>query len=187
MLDTGELTPGRNRLFQNIPQIGPLRRPMMTIAGSFAPSTSAFSREPCWRRLRSFRSSAMVPATSRDFAWVGIFASHFGGETRFGFSKVFMLDAAHPSVEPAIERLFYFDSNLLILPLGDTRWRPFYRSAAELADVMISGNFGAVLHPRHFKLPLRRRHQVSPWAPGGVSRRHPRQPHLLRQRRLRSV
>jgi hypothetical protein len=81
------------------------------------------------------------------------YATHFGGETRFGFSKVFLLDATR-SVEVGYQQIFYFDSNLLIYPLGDTRWRPFLSIGGGLADVLIVDNVGLRLHPGAFNLPM---------------------------------
>ena len=81
------------------------------------------------------------------------YAAHFGGETRFGFSKAFFLDAAR-TTEVGYQQLFYFDSNLLIYPWGDTRWRPFLSIGGGLADVLIVGNNGLLLHPMAFNMPL---------------------------------
>ncbi|HVA46250.1 MAG TPA: hypothetical protein VNH11_07745 [Pirellulales bacterium] len=81
------------------------------------------------------------------------YSTHFGGETRFGFSKVYMVDAATRSVEVGYQKLFYFDSNLLIYPWGDTRWRPFLSIGGGLADINIVSNNGPVLHPGAFNLP----------------------------------
>jgi hypothetical protein len=81
------------------------------------------------------------------------FNTHFGGETRFGFSKVFLLDAGR-NTQVGYQRIFYFDSNLLIYPWGDTRVRPFLSIGGGLADIMIVGNAGGVLHPGAFNLPF---------------------------------
>ncbi|HET6879749.1 MAG TPA: hypothetical protein VFI31_06330 [Pirellulales bacterium] len=81
------------------------------------------------------------------------YATHFGGETRFGFSKVFLLDATR-SVEVGSQQIFYFDSNLLIYPFGDTRWRPFLSLGTGLADVLIVDNAGLRIHPGAFNMPM---------------------------------
>lgn len=80
---------------------------------------------------------------------------HFGGETRFGFSKVFMLDATHPETVVGYEKIFYVDSNLLIYPWGDTKIRPFLSIGGGLADILIVNNSnGLQLHPGAFNMPL---------------------------------
>ncbi|MGH7134570.1 MAG: outer membrane beta-barrel protein [Pirellulales bacterium] len=81
------------------------------------------------------------------------FNTHFGGETRFGFSKVFLLDASH-NTEVGYQQIFYFDQSLLIYPWGDTRWRPFLALGTGLADVLIVDNAGLRLHPGAFNMPM---------------------------------
>jgi hypothetical protein len=78
---------------------------------------------------------------------------HFGGEMRFGFSKVDFLDSTQ-SVSTGYQKLFYFDTNLMIYPWGDTRWRPFISIGGGLADMVISGNNGLGLHPDAFNTPI---------------------------------
>lgn len=82
------------------------------------------------------------------------YAAHFGGETRFGFSKVFLLDSHTRSTQVGFQRLFYFDSSVLIYPWGDTRWRPFLAIGGGLADIFIISNSGVNLHPGAFNLPF---------------------------------
>lgn len=82
------------------------------------------------------------------------YATHFGGETRFGFSKVFLLDSQTRSTEVGFQRLFYFDQSLLIYPWGDTRIRPFFAIGGGLADIFIISNNGVNLHPGAFNLPI---------------------------------
>jgi hypothetical protein len=79
--------------------------------------------------------------------------THFGGETRFGFSKVFLLDAER-TTSVGYQQIFYFDSNLLIYPWGDTRWRPFLSLGTGLADILIADNSGLRLHPGAFNMPM---------------------------------
>lgn len=82
------------------------------------------------------------------------FSRYFGGEERFGFSKVFLLDAASRSVEVGYQRLFYFDANLLIYPWGDTRVRPYLSIGSGYADIFIVSNSGLRLHPGAFNMPM---------------------------------
>jgi hypothetical protein len=82
------------------------------------------------------------------------FSRYFGGEERFGFSKVFLLDGASHSVQVGYQRLFYFDANLLIYPWGDTRIRPYVSIGSGYADVFIVSNAGLRLHPGAFNLPM---------------------------------
>jgi hypothetical protein len=153
MLDSEELMPHRRgHFFQRVPRIGPIRQPMMRDSWQFRPfNISVFegallATAPI---VPEFRNGAGY-FTGFRVGWD--FATHFGGETRFGFSKVFLDDAAR-SASTGYEKLFYFDSNLLYYPLGDTRWRPFFSIGGGLADVLINGNFGT-LHPTAFNLPF---------------------------------
>lgn len=90
------------------------------------------------------------------------YATHFGGETRFGFSKVFLLDSQTRSTEVGYQRLFYFDTNVLVYPWGDTRFRPFFSLGGGLADIFVVSNDGLRLHPGAFNLPFG----------GGIKYRH---------------
>lgn len=81
------------------------------------------------------------------------YSKYFGGETRFGFSKVFLLDTAHQT-QVGYQQIFYADSDLLIYPWGDTRWRPFLSIGGGLADILIVDNAGLRLHPGAFNLPM---------------------------------
>lgn len=90
------------------------------------------------------------------------YATHFGGETRFGFSKVFLLDAQTRSTEVGYQRLFYFDTSVLVYPWGDTRFRPFFALGGGLADIFVVSNQGLRLHPGAFNLPFG----------GGIKYRH---------------
>ena len=96
-------------------------------------------------------NTAVSYFTGFRFGWD--FNTHFGGETRFGFSKVFLLDASR-NTEVGYQQIFYFDSNLLIYPWGDTRWRPFLALGTGLADVLIVDNAGLRLHPGAFNMPM---------------------------------
>ncbi|HEX5443804.1 MAG TPA: hypothetical protein VFW87_08250 [Pirellulales bacterium] len=82
------------------------------------------------------------------------YATHFGGETRFAFSKVFLLDSQTRSTEVGYQRLFYFDTNVLVYPWGDTRFRPFFSLGGGLADILVVSNNGLRLHPGAFNLPF---------------------------------
>ena len=82
------------------------------------------------------------------------FSKYFGGEERFGFSKVFLLDGATHSIQVGYQRLFYFDANLLIYPWGDTRVRPYLSLGSGYADVFIVSNTGLRLHPGAFNMPM---------------------------------
>ncbi|HVX14452.1 MAG TPA: outer membrane beta-barrel protein [Pirellulales bacterium] len=81
------------------------------------------------------------------------FGTHFGGETRFGFSKIFFLDPTQ-SIQTGSQQIFYFDTNLLIYPWGDTRVRPFISIGGGLADMVITGKNGLGLHPDVFNTPF---------------------------------
>lgn len=82
------------------------------------------------------------------------FSKYFGGEERFGFSKVFLLDGATHSIQVGYQRLFYFDANLLIYPWGDTKVRPYLSLGSGYADVFIVSNTGLRLHPGAFNMPM---------------------------------
>lgn len=81
------------------------------------------------------------------------YSKYFGGETRFGFSKVFLLDTTRQT-QVGYQQIFYVDSDLLIYPWGDTQWRPFLSIGGGLADVLIVDNAGLRLHPGAFNLPM---------------------------------
>jgi hypothetical protein len=151
LADTDELMPaGRGRLFDRLPHVPPARPPMMRESWQFRPfNLSIFEGAllvtppiPAFRNGAGFLTGFRV-------GWD--FATHFGGETRFGFSKVFLLDAAR-STEIGYEKIFYFDANLLYYPLGDTKWRPFFSLGGGLADVQIVSN--SSLHPTAFNMPF---------------------------------
>lgn len=153
MSDTDQFLPGSGRhLFQRIPRIGPIRQPMMRDSWQFRPfNISVFegallATAPV---VPEFRNGAGF-FTGFRVGWD--FATHFGAEARFGFSKVFLDDVTR-SASTGYEKLFYFDTNLLYYPLGDTRWRPFFSIGGGLADANITGNFGT-LHPTAFNLPF---------------------------------
>jgi hypothetical protein len=147
------LPPARRRLFDHMPRIGPARQPLMRDSWQFRPFNisifegALFATAPV---VPEFRNSVGY-LTGFRVGWD--FATHFGGETRFGFSKVFLLDATR-STDIGYEKIFYFDSNLLYYPFGDTKWRPFFSIGGGLADVLIVGNSIGTLHPDTFNLPF---------------------------------
>jgi hypothetical protein len=153
-LDTGELMPAdRTRLFDHLPHIGPARQPMMRDSWQFRPfNISVFEGALLVTApiQSEFRNGAGF-LTGFRVGWD--FAAHFGGETRFGFSKIFLLDSTH-STEIGYEKLFYFDSSLLYYPLGDTQWRPFFSLGGGLADVNVVSSVGSNLHPTAFNMPF---------------------------------
>lgn len=145
--------PGGLPDFGPSPRIPPHRQPMMRESWLFRPWNislfegalfAATPAQPQFNTLNSYFTGFRV-------GWD--YSTHFGGETRFGFSRVFMLDATR-NTEVGYQDIFYFDSNLLIYPLGDTRWRPFFSIGGGLADILIVGNTGAVIHPGAFNMPI---------------------------------
>ncbi|HWB11104.1 MAG TPA: hypothetical protein VG826_17885 [Pirellulales bacterium] len=153
LLDTDLLPPGRQRLFERMPRIGPARQPLMRESWQFRPfyisvfEGALFVTAPV---VPEFRNGASY-FTGFRLGWD--FGAHFGSETRFGFSKVFLFDRTH-STEIGYEKIFYFDSNLLYYPFGDTRWRPFFSIGGGLGDVQIVSTANGTLHPDTFNLPI---------------------------------
>ena len=142
-----------------LPDFGPsrpvpaARQPMMRESWLFRPWNisifegalfAATPAQPQFKTLNSYFTGFRV-------GWD--YTTHFGGETRFGFSRVFMLDA-NRATQVGYQNIFYLDSNLLIYPLGDTRWRPFFSIGGGLADILIVENAGATLHPGAFNMPI---------------------------------
>jgi hypothetical protein len=142
-----------------LPDFGPSRpmpvqkQPMMRESWLFRPWNisifegalfAATPAQPGFKTLNSYFTGFRI-------GWD--YTTHFGGETRFGFSRVFILDA-NRNTQVGYQNIFYFDSNLLIYPLGDTRWRPFFSIGGGLADILIAENNGATLHPGAFNMPI---------------------------------
>lgn len=135
------------------PRVHPSQQPMMRESWLFRPwnisifEGALFAATPAQPQFNTLNSYF----TGFRIGWD--YSTHFGGETRFGFSKVFMLDA-NRNTQVGYQNIFYMDSNLLIYPLGDTRWRPFFSIGGGLADILIVSNSGAVLHPGAFNMPI---------------------------------
>jgi hypothetical protein len=153
-LDPGDFGPSVPRhLFDRLPRLGPARQPMLRESWLFRPFNisvfegALFATSP----VRSEFHNGVGFFTGFRVGWD--FDAHFGGETRFGFSKIYLLDSTR-TTEVGYQKLFYFDSNLLIYPWGDTRWRPFLSVGGGLADVLIVSNSGGTLHPDAFNLPF---------------------------------
>jgi hypothetical protein len=152
MNDDGGMAPNLGQhFFDRLPRMGQNRQPMLRESWLFRPFNISF-----------FEGALFATAPIPQFAnGVGFltgfrvgwdFDPHFGGETRFGFSKIYMVGPAQ-SVGDGYEKIFYFDANLLIYPWGDTRWRPFFTIGGGLADVLVVSNAGT-LHPGAFNLPF---------------------------------
>ena len=154
ILDPSTLPPSMPpTFFDRMPRVPPRKQPMMRESWLFRPFNVSFFEGALFAAppiTPQFRTSTGY-FTGFRIGWD--FAAHFGGETRFGFSKVDMLEAP-PSTLGGYQKIFYFDSNLLIYPWGDTRWRPFLSIGGGLADNMIVANNGNVLHPDTFNMPL---------------------------------
>jgi hypothetical protein len=149
--DLGPAAPGH--FFDRVPRFGPARQPMLRESWQFRPFNisvfegALFATPP----IRPEFHSGVGFFTGFRVGWD--FSTHFGGETRFGFSKIYLFDSAR-TAEVGYQKLFYFDSNLLIYPWGDTRWRPFFSIGGGLADVLIVSNTAGTLHPGAFNLPF---------------------------------
>lgn len=152
MLEAGDLSPPPS-FFDSMPRIPPRRQPMLRESWLFRPFNvsvfegALFATPP----IKPQFHAATGYFTGFRVGWD--FATHFGVETRFGFSKVYVLNA-DVSTLGGYQKIFYFDSNLLIYPWGDTRWRPFLSLGGGLADVSVVANNGLNLHPGAFNLPF---------------------------------
>lgn len=161
----GNLPPSAGGLLHDMPS-GPalpaVRQPMLRESWLYRPFNlsifegALFASPP----IRPQFNTTVAFFTGFRLGWD--YATHFGGETRFGFSKVFLLDAQTRSTEVGYQRLFYFDTSVLIYPWGDTRFRPFLSLGGGLADIFVVSNQGLRLHPGAFNLPFG----------GGIKYRH---------------
>lgn len=161
----GNLPPSAGGLLHDMPS-GPalpaVRQPMLRESWLYRPFNlsifegALFASPP----IRPQFNTTVAFFTGFRLGWD--YATHFGGETRFGFSKVFLLDAKTRSTEVGYQRLFYFDTSVLIYPWGDTRFRPFLSLGGGLADIFVVSNQGLRLHPGAFNLPFG----------GGIKYRH---------------
>lgn len=162
---SGILSPSPGGLLHDMPS-GPalpaVRQPMLRESWLYRPFNlsifegALFATPPIGPQI----NTTVAYFTGFRLGWD--YATHFGGETRFGFSKVFLLDSQTRSTEVGFQRLFYFDTSVLIYPWGDTRFRPFLALGGGLADIFIISNNGVNLHPGAFNLPFG----------GGIKYRH---------------
>lgn len=148
--DFGPVAP--RHLFDRLSRFRPAPQPMLRESWLFRPfNFSVFEG--------ALFSTAPIPQFNNGVGFLTGFRvgwdfdAYFGGETRFGFSKIYFVDSTK-ATSSGYEKLFYFDSNLLIYPWGDTRWRPFFSIGGGLADVNIVSTSGIVLHPTAFNLPF---------------------------------
>lgn len=85
--------------------------------------------------------------------WGWDFARYAGVETRLGYVRATLKDPLAPLI-PSHENFLFWDTELLIYPFGDTKWRPFAMLGMGLVDLGFIDDHGREWHQDLITMPF---------------------------------
>lgn len=85
--------------------------------------------------------------------WGWDFARYAGVETRLGYVRATLKDTLYPLI-PSHENFLFWDTELLIYPFGDTKWRPFAMLGMGLVDLGFIDDRGRQWHQDLITMPF---------------------------------